>query len=140
MQSWGGSTLPEPEARRGKSGSSWKGFRTRRTSVDDCSVIARLTETLALWLLLSALFCGGQGRNRTADASLFRAALYQLSYRARDKFNSSRQVRLVAVRQASRPSRALRWRAGCFRAHPLSQSLRSFSPADATSPREFRTR
>src|SRR5512146_1813168 len=26
---------------------------------------------------------GGQGRNRTADASLFRAALYQLSYLAR---------------------------------------------------------
>ena len=25
---------------------------------------------------------GGQGRNRTADASLFRAALYQLSYLA----------------------------------------------------------
>jgi hypothetical protein len=27
---------------------------------------------------------GGQGRNRTADASLFRAALYQLSYLATD--------------------------------------------------------
>ena len=26
---------------------------------------------------------GGQGRNRTADAGLFRAALYQLSYLAR---------------------------------------------------------
>ena len=26
--------------------------------------------------------CGGQGRNRTADASLFRAALYRLSYLA----------------------------------------------------------
>ena len=38
--------------------------------------------TLALWLLVSALECGGQGRNRTADASLFRAALYQLSYLA----------------------------------------------------------
>jgi len=25
---------------------------------------------------------GGQGRNRTADASLFRAALYRLSYLA----------------------------------------------------------
>jgi hypothetical protein len=25
---------------------------------------------------------GGQGRNRTADAGLFRAALYQLSYLA----------------------------------------------------------
>ena len=28
------------------------------------------------------LLDGGQGRNRTADASLFRAALYQLSYLA----------------------------------------------------------
>jgi hypothetical protein len=28
---------------------------------------------------------GGQGRNRTADASLFRAALYQLSYLATEK-------------------------------------------------------
>jgi hypothetical protein len=28
------------------------------------------------------LECGGQGRNRTADASLFRAALYRLSYLA----------------------------------------------------------
>ena len=28
-------------------------------------------------LILSALECGGQGRNRTADASLFRAALFQ---------------------------------------------------------------
>jgi hypothetical protein len=34
---------------------------------------------------------GGQGRNRTADASLFRAALYQLSYLARDKSNSNRR-------------------------------------------------
>ena len=33
---------------------------------------------------------GGQGRNRTADASLFRAALYQLSYLARDKTYSNR--------------------------------------------------
>src|SRR5262245_6038590 len=33
-------------------------------------------------------FDGGQGRNRTADASLFRAALYQLSYLA----NPGRQI------------------------------------------------
>jgi hypothetical protein len=31
----------------------------------------------------SRVWNGGQGRNRTADASLFRAALYQLSYLAR---------------------------------------------------------
>jgi hypothetical protein len=37
---------------------------------------------MCFWLLLSLLECGGQGRNRTADASLFRAALYQLSYLA----------------------------------------------------------
>src|ERR1700693_4938707 len=36
------------------------------------------------WLLLSLLECGGQGGNRTPDASLFRAALYQLSYLAKD--------------------------------------------------------
>src|SRR5690349_6764372 len=34
--------------------------------------------------LMSCLESGGQGRNRTADASLFRAALYQLSYLARE--------------------------------------------------------
>ena len=28
-------------------------------------------------MILSALECGGQGRNRTADASLFRAAIFQ---------------------------------------------------------------
>ena len=28
-------------------------------------------------MAISLLECGGQGRNRTADASLFRAALYQ---------------------------------------------------------------
>jgi hypothetical protein len=32
----------------------------------------------AKWFIIK----GGQGRNRTADASLFRAALYQLSYLA----------------------------------------------------------
>ena len=35
-------------------------------------------------MAVSLLKCGGQGRNRTADASLFRAALYQLSYLAMD--------------------------------------------------------
>jgi hypothetical protein len=30
------------------------------------------------------LECGGQGGNRTPDASLFRAALYQLSYLAKE--------------------------------------------------------
>ena len=34
--------------------------------------------------MLSLRIYGGQGRNRTADASLFRAALYQLSYLAMD--------------------------------------------------------
>ena len=37
----------------------------------------------AFWLPLSSRRDGGQGRNRTADAGLFRAALYQLSYLAR---------------------------------------------------------
>lgn len=38
---------------------------------------------ISYFLLSSfALIPGGQGRNRTADAGLFRAALYQLSYLA----------------------------------------------------------
>ncbi len=41
------------------------------------------------WELLPEKKCvilyGGQGRNRTADASLFRAALYQLSYLATER-------------------------------------------------------
>ena len=39
-----------------------------------------LTRVLRLAKLLREM--GGQGRNRTADAGLFRAALYQLSYLA----------------------------------------------------------
>jgi hypothetical protein len=35
--------------------------------------------------MLSYWKYGGQGRNRTADASLFRAALYQLSYLATEQ-------------------------------------------------------
>ena len=38
-------------------------------------------------MAVSALECGGQGRNRTADASLFRAALYRLSYLAMARRN-----------------------------------------------------
>jgi hypothetical protein len=34
------------------------------------------------FFLLPFALNGGQGRNRTADAGLFRAALYQLSYLA----------------------------------------------------------
>ena len=49
----------------------------------ECSLIVPALINPCFWLLLSVLECGGQGRNRTADASLFRAALYQLSYLAR---------------------------------------------------------
>ena len=42
-----------------------------------------LTNFLAFVKLLKG--SGGQGRNRTADAGLFRAALYQLSYLASGK-------------------------------------------------------
>src|ERR1700694_4234913 len=38
--------------------------------------------SFAFLLFPFALIGGGQGRNRTADAGLFRAALYQLSYLA----------------------------------------------------------
>jgi hypothetical protein len=37
-------------------------------------------------------FDGGQGRNRTADAGLFRAALYQLSYLAWISFSSGKSA------------------------------------------------
>src|SRR5262245_63188645 len=43
-----------------------------------CDQMRPATKTRACKLLKN----GGQGRNRTADASLFRAALYQLSYLA----------------------------------------------------------
>jgi hypothetical protein len=36
--------------------------------------------------------CGGQGRNRTADASLFRAALYHLSYLATSRGTRNAQA------------------------------------------------
>src|ERR1039457_1386597 len=39
----------------------------------ECSLIAPWDEPQCSWSLLSCLECGGQGRNRTADASLFRA-------------------------------------------------------------------
>jgi hypothetical protein len=43
-----------------------------------------LRDELSMFLAIAKLFekNGGQGRNRTADAGLFRAALYQLSYLA----------------------------------------------------------
>ena len=42
----------------------------------------RRPEGLAVKMKKNVEDHGGQGRNRTADASLFRAALYQLSYLA----------------------------------------------------------
>src|SRR3982750_3955380 len=44
--------------------------------------MGQLGQRGALKKLVSDLECGGQGRNPTAAASLFRAALYQLSYLA----------------------------------------------------------
>src|SRR5437016_954722 len=45
---------------------------------------------------------GGQGRNRTADASLFRAALYQLSYLALPrKFDCSKSPEAIGSKQAA---------------------------------------
>ena len=49
---------------------------------------------------------GGQGRNRTADASLFRAALYHLSYLANLECNL--QVGGAEVRRSSDYSNRLR--------------------------------
>src|SRR5258705_420109 len=67
---------------------------------------------------------GGQGRNRTADASLFRAALYQLSYLA-GKFQFSKQsggagedFRLFPAPQALLRSLSPRRHAGCCHGNP----------------------
>ena len=40
------------------------------------------TQPRGVLVVCKVLKIGGQGRNRTADASLFRAALYRLSYLA----------------------------------------------------------
>ncbi len=48
---------------------------------------------IALRGFVSRGFCGGQGRNRTADAGLFRAALYQLSYLASGRPYCSKSAR-----------------------------------------------
>jgi hypothetical protein len=75
---------------------------------------------------------GGQGRNRTADASLFRAALYQLSYLAgviisltnRSLTNrsaaSQRFHSLTRVRALLKPRRFVvrHRREDCCRSHP----------------------
>src|SRR5882724_3888965 len=87
---------------------------------------------------------GGQGRNRTADASLFRAALYQLSYLA-GKFQFSKQTggagaafTLFPVPRALLRSPSPRRRASCCRARPWSRWRRSRERAGATWLREFR--
>ena len=52
---------------------------------------------------------GGQGRNRTADAGLFRAALYQLSYLAVGLRNGQYRKRVLSCQIADkiRPSTRL---------------------------------
>jgi hypothetical protein len=52
-----------------------------RTPVEECTLFM-LAVTREDFRLGSVLENGGQRRIRTADASLFRAALYQLSYLA----------------------------------------------------------
>jgi hypothetical protein len=50
---------------------------------DDLAQFEQVSDSELLYMSVSALLWGGgQGRNRTADASLFRAALYRLSYLA----------------------------------------------------------
>ena len=52
---------------------------------------------------------GGQGRNRTADASLFRAALYQLSYLATERESLVKDCcgrRIIAMRKGLRQTTA----------------------------------
>ena len=52
--------------------------------MESCTVTT-LLHTFCGNAMLEVIENGGQGRNRTADASLFRAALYQLSYLATEK-------------------------------------------------------
>ena len=54
----------------------------RRPNSPHASVQAAVVARLTIHDSLFTDFFGGQGRNRTADAGLFRAALYQLSYLA----------------------------------------------------------
>src|SRR5574340_818507 len=61
-------------------------------------VVCHVVTTWALCFLL--VVGGGQGRNRTADASLFRAALYQLSYLATNRY-STKVFRYFACNAAS---------------------------------------
>ena len=59
-------------------GSDWVPLRLRLDGVKSRGVCGRLAGNSLERLKID----GGQGRNRTADASLFRAALYHLSYLA----------------------------------------------------------
>src|ERR1019366_1869807 len=101
------------------------------------------------WLPLSALKCGGQGRNRTADASLFRAALYQLSYLAILGRVPREETVSITVRPAIKPAAdvravrrlpVLRRREGCSRGHPSSRLRENYPPAGATWLRGRRSR
>ncbi len=62
---------------------------------------------------------GGQGRNRTADAGLFRAALYQLSYLA-----TSRELRM-----ASKSGELACEHFECVRNHDYSKREQAAQPA-----------
>jgi hypothetical protein len=53
-----------------------------RSSLSRFALKLALGPYYALFTIHYLLNFGGQGRNRTADAGLFRAALYQLSYLA----------------------------------------------------------
>ena len=75
-------TLVGRATRRGKCGSYLNLPATRRMSPKRCTRIVRATKSACFGYRQVIEITGGQGRNRTADAGLFRAALYQLSYLA----------------------------------------------------------
>ena len=72
--------------------------------------------------MLQLIENGGQGRNRTADASLFRAALYHLSYLATRP--RRRIVALFAGVTDNVKARASQHRLGCADHNDYSNLLR----------------
>jgi hypothetical protein len=66
----------------GPSNLSWYCFAISSETFSAYALSALSKQSISPELIFRGLEDGGQGRNRTADAGLFRAALYRLSYLA----------------------------------------------------------
>ena len=71
-------TMPTMAARAVRGHELWTPFGLRRVILQRSRSPTERRNPFARYGVMN----GGQGRNRTADASLFRAALYRLSYLA----------------------------------------------------------